>query len=157
MSKSENCNCKSGCHSKRCVCFKNGEPCHENCGCAKCRNPLNGVNTENLSVCAIQNIETYKALSAGDLAKIYELPCDHEKASLEELLKDYDCQKCGETYWYSFCWDEVAQDNCTWHCKVCGQCQDWRVWHCENCNKCTYGITLPCEHCGDDEEQSDWF
>ena len=151
MSKDEHCKCKSGCQSNRCACFKTGEACDANCGCLQCRNPLNGIDTEKLSVCAIQNIETYKALSAKDLAKLYKLPCEHEKVSLRDLLKEYECQKCQETYWYSFCWDEVVQDSCTWHCEVCRECQDWRVWHCSQCNKCTYGVTLPCEHCGRDD------
>ena len=58
------------------------------------------------------------------------------------------CQGCGEVYWYSFCWQDVVQDDCTWHCEICGQCRDWREWHCERCNKCTYGVSLPCQHCG---------
>ena len=154
MCKNEHCKCKSGCCNKRCHCFKGGEPCDENCGCMKCENPLNGVDTENITNCAIQNIEKYKALTARDLAQVHKLPCEHEMAPLEKLLSEYECQKCGEMYWYSFCWEIVVQDNCTWHCKVCGQCQDWRVWHCENCNRCTYGITLPCEYCGDEVDQS---
>jgi len=43
MSKTVHCNCKSGCQTKRCVCFKNDEPCDENCGCINCKNPLNGI------------------------------------------------------------------------------------------------------------------
>lgn len=160
MTKREHCNCKSGCQNNRCTCFKNNEPCDENCGCTNCQNPLNGVDVENLSICAVQNIQAYKALSAKDLAVAYELPCGHESVPLEKLLKKYECQECGEVYWYSFCWNRVVQDSCTWHCEVCRQCQDWRVWHCEICNKCTYGISLPCEHCGNDEgleEFRRWF
>ena len=153
MSKSEHCKCKSGCHSKRCACFKAGESCGGNCGCIRCRNPLNGIDTEQFSLCVIQHIETYKALSAQALAQLYELPCEHERVPLGVLLKEYDCPKCQETYWYSFCWKEVVQDSCTWHCDVCGICQDWRVWHCEKCNKCTYGLSLPCENCGKSIEQ----
>ena len=66
--------------------------------------------------------------------KKYELPCGCEKVALIDLLGDYSCSKCGEVYWYSFCWDEVVQDSCT--------------WHCEKCNRCTYGVTLACEGCG---------
>ena len=157
MAKSEHCQCKSreACRNKRCACVKNGEPCDENCGCTKCYNPLNGVNTENMNDCAIQNIEKYKALTAKDIAGLHELPCKHQTVTLEQLLNKFDCQKCGETYWYSFCWADIVQESCTWHCKVCGQCQDWSVWHCENCNKCTYGASLPCEHCGYEANESD--
>jgi len=158
MMKFESCNCKSGCQNRRCVCLKNNEPCDENCGCANCRNPLNGVDIDNLSVCAIQNMEAYKALSTQELAALYELPCGHESVPLTQLLQEYACEECGgEDYWYSFCWRSVVQDSCTWHCEICNQCRDWREWHCENCDKCTYGITLPCEHCGNDSGMSDWF
>ncbi len=146
--KLERCNCKTGCTSRRCSCLKNGEPCGPECGCRGCKNPLNGVDLEDLPVCAIQNIEEYKSLTAEDLATTYELPCGHGEVPLGKLLKEYVCPKCDGTYWYSFCWDTVAEDSCTWHCEVCGCCRDWREWHCERCNRCTYGVTLPCEHCG---------
>jgi len=116
------------------------------------------VDIDNLSVCAIQNMEAYKALSTQELAALYELPCGHESVPLTQLLQEYACEECGgEDYWYSFCWRSVVQDSCTWHCEICNQCRDWREWHCENCDKCTYGITLPCEHCGNDSGMSDWF
>jgi hypothetical protein len=157
VTKFERCSCKAGCQDRRCVCLKNNEPCGEECGCTNCRNPLNGVDIDNLSTCAIQNIEAFKSLSAKDLAKAYKLPCEHESVPLQQLLKEYECQECGEAYWYSFCWRSVEQDLNTWHCDICGECRDWREWHCENCNKCTYGISLACEHCGNKSEFSDWF
>lgn len=148
MLKQSGCNCQSGCQNKRCICLKNNKPCDSNCGCINCRNPLNGVDVDNLSICAIQNLKAYKALDAKDLGVAYELPCGHESVQLFRLLKEYACLECGEVYWYSFCWMSVEQESCTWHCSVCGQCRDWREWHCKNCNKCTYGISRPCEHCG---------
>jgi len=157
MPKTVHCNCKSGCTNRRCACLKNNEPCDENCGCVNCRNPLNGVDLEGLTVCAIQHIAEYKALSKEELAITFELPCEHESVPLAELVKEYCCQECGETYWYSFCWDDVVQDSCTWHCEICQQCRDWREWHCDNCNKCTYGVTFPCEHCGAKGPYADLF
>ena len=157
MTKTRHCNCKSGCQNRRCACLKNGEPCDENCGCTNCSNPLNGVDVEKLSVCAIQHIVTVKALSDKDLAATYQLPCEHEKVAIEKLLNDYSCTECQEIYWFSFCWGEVEQDSHTWHCEICGQCREWREWHCEDCNRCTYGISLPCEWCGDQHDMSEWF
>ena len=148
MKKEHHCNCKIGCKTRRCVCLKNNEPCDENCNCTKCRNPFNDINPDELSVCAIANIGKVKKLKKKDLERYNHLPCECEKVKLKDLLKEYECSKCGTLYWYSFCWDEVVQDDCTWHCKICGECRDWREWHCDNCNKCTYGVTLPCEHCG---------
>ena len=63
MEKTVHCKCKTGCRNRRCICFRNNEPCDENCGCADCNNPLNGVDRENLSICALQNIEEYTELS----------------------------------------------------------------------------------------------
>ncbi len=148
MEKEVTCNCKSGCQNRRCACLKNNEPCGEACGCIDCQNPLNGVDVEALSICAIQNIEIYKSLTAEELAEEYELPCECESVPLRQLLKSYTCRKCKESYWYSFCWDAIVQYGDTWHCEVCNACRDWREWHCRRCNKCTYGITFPCQHCG---------
>jgi hypothetical protein len=148
MVKQTRCECRSGCQSRRCTCRKNNEPCDASCGCSGCRNPLNGVDVDALSECALHNIEAYKALSEAELAMVHKLPCGHGSAPLRQLLRRYTCSKCATAYWYSFCWSTVVQDDCTWHCNICGTCRDWREWHCENCNRCTYGVSLPCEHCG---------
>lgn len=163
MEKEAHCKCKKGCESGRCSCLRNNEPCDEACGCHDCRNPLNGVNLDALSICAIQNIATYKALSEAELAAPHELPCGDAQVPLRDLLKGYDCPKCRETWWYSFCWDEVVQEGNSWHCEICKQCRDWREWHCERCNRCTYCVSLPCENCrargpfqeGDTEDYDD--
>ena len=93
-------------------------------------------------------LEAHKNLSDEQLEEKFALPCGCEEVPLKNLLGDYSCSECDEVYWYSFCWNDVVQDSCTWHCEVCGACRDWREWHCEFCNKCTYGTSLPCEHCG---------
>lgn len=157
MKKKVKCSCKSGCQSRRCACLKNKEPCGEECTCTHCENPLNNVDVETLSVCAIQNINIIKNLTEEQLNCEYELPCECEEVPLKLLLNDYECTKCGETYWFSFCWNEVVQDSQTWHCEVCKQCRDWREWHCDRCNKCTYGVSLPCEHCGRKGRYKDLF
>ena len=156
MEKEHHCNCKTGCQTYRCNCLKNNEPCDDGCGCTDCRNPLNGVVVESLTVCAIQSIEACKSLTDRDLKTAYELPCGHKSVPLEELLGMYLCPECGGGYWYSFCWNGVVEDSCTWHCQVCRQCRDWREWHCKSCNECTYGVTMPCEHCGNEEGVLAW-
>ena len=148
MNKTVQCQCKKGCTNRRCACLKYNEPCDDGCGCIGCQNPINGIDVENLTVCTLQNIETYKALTAEDLDKEYELPCCDQHVPLRKLLDEFDCEECKETYWYSFCWNDVAQGSCTWHCEVCNMCRDWRERHCERCNRCTYGVTFPCDHCG---------
>ncbi len=148
MEKTVDCKCKSGCENRSCVCLKNNEPCDDDCKCVDCKNPLNGVDISKLSVCSIQNIDIYKDLTEEELNEKYELSCGCEEVPLRDLMGDYTCRKCGDVYWYSFCWDSAESDGHTWHCEICGQCRDWREWHCKKCNRCTYGVTLPCEHCG---------
>jgi hypothetical protein len=150
MKKEYHCGCTTGCDTYRCSCLKYNEPCDETCGCVGCRNPLNGVDVENLTVCAIQNIYRVKALTDEELEQRCELPCGHESVPRRDLLGRHMCEECGEYYWYSFCWEWVVQDSCSWHCEACHMCRDWREWHCEVCGKCTYGVTMPCEHCGND-------
>ena len=157
MEKEVQCKCKSGCDSRRCACLKHNESCDEACGCTNCRNPLNGVDVDALSVCAIQNIAIYKSLSEAALKALHELPCGHASVPLKQLLGAYTCQGCKEDYWYSFCWDAVVQDGDTWHCEICGTCRDWREWHCDDCNRCTYGVSLPCENCGAQEPYAGMF
>ena len=131
MKKTVHCKCKAGCRTARCVCYKNIEPCDEKCGCTGCHNPLNGVDIDNFSICTLQNIDEYKELSEQELAEQYELACGCEQVPLKKLIGYYSCSICGEGYWYSFCWDEVVQDSCIWHCEICGTCMDWRECHCE--------------------------
>ena len=155
MEKTTSCKCKSGCQNRRCSCLKNNESCGKECSCTDCQNPLNGVDTEKLYDCALQNIHEYINLSEEELDTEYKLPCGCENATLRKLINTYNCSKCDEEYWYSFCWDNVVEDSCSWHCNICGQCRDWREWHCENCNKCVYGVTRPCERCGNKSPYSD--
>ncbi len=142
------CGCGSGCKTRRCACLRSDLPCGPQCTCGDCANPLNDLDVGALSPCAIQNVQALKRLSPEDLRRDYALPCGHGKARLDLLLRCYECSVCNEAYWFSFCWNDVAQVGLGWHCRICRFCMDWREWHCESCNKCTYGVTLPCEGCG---------
>lgn len=146
--KTAHCKCKKGCTNRRCACLKVGEPCDEQCACVGCQNPLNGVDVEGLTQCTIEHINLYKTLTDEELNTLYELPCEHQEVPLKDLLRDFTCKKCKTVYWFSFCWSDVAQDSCTWHCSKCHSCRDWREWHCPKCNRCAYGVTLPCDGCG---------
>ena len=143
------CNCKGKCKNNRCACKKNRKPCSEECNCKDCQNPYNGVTVEGMHICSLDSVEIYKELSESQLNELHELPCECEKVPFKDLLNEYSCSVCDEIYYYSFCWDTVAQEDCTWHCEICKTCRDWREWHCDNCNKCTYGITQPCAYCGE--------
>lgn len=59
--------------------------------------------------------------------------------------------------YYSFCGarEGLEQSTCSWHCRLCGECEDWRVWHCKGCNTCKYGAsTSPCDKCNPEEYAS---
>jgi hypothetical protein len=150
------CRCKSNCHTKRCACLKDGQPCRDDCDCSNCGNPLNGIDVTQMSTCAIENVQRYKELSWADLDVMMKLPCACEQVPLRKLINMYRCSKCDERYWYSFCLREVVQDSCTWHCPKCGTCRDWREWHCPRCKRCSYGVTLPCDGCGS-RERDPWI
>jgi len=157
LSKTTICRCKGACDSRRCACLKNGEGCGEKCRCQSCQNPLNGVDVSKLTDCAIQNIRLFNALTEEELNRLHALPCEHRKVPLRDVIAGYDCPECKtEKYWYSFCWDNIVQDSCSWHCVVCGKCRDWREWHCEVCNRCTYGTSLPCQNCEAREDRRMW-
>jgi hypothetical protein len=142
------CRCRTGCENRRCACLKGKKACGDECACTGCRNPLQGVDVASLSGCAIANIAQVKALTEQDRKLVLELPCGDAKVELGNVLGGYECRKCKEEYWYSFCWGDVVQQGDTWHCDACGTCRDWREWHCAKCNRCTYGVTMPCDYCG---------
>jgi len=152
------CKCKANeCHSLRCPCIKSRRLCDKKtCKCKNCKN-----DKKLWTECAIQHLKLIKGLSEEELNEEHELPCQDESVPLRKLLSEYDCTECSETYFFSFCRDEVEQDNCTWHCVICKSCMDWREWHCGRCNKCTYGVSLPCEGCKGRselwEESGDFF
>ncbi len=149
MTKAETCQCKGRCESRRCKCLKNGEGCGEGCKCVDCKNPLNGLDVSGMSDCAIDHAEQFRGLSPQDLEQLIELPCGHELVPLGKLIGEYSCIGCnGEEYSYSFCFEAAVQESCTWHCRVCRQCRDWREWHCDTCNRCVYGVSMPCDRCG---------
>lgn len=75
-------------------------------------------------------------------------------------LSDKGLQR-GDVYYtdlyYSFCGarEGLEQSTCSWHCRLCGECEDWRVWHCKGCNTCKYGAsTSPCDKCNPEEYAS---
>lgn len=93
-----------------------------------------------------------------------EIEPDEKLAHTQELFRMVLSDKVS-TYYYSFCNDNIAEEDSDWHCRTCKTCHDWRVWHCQDCHQCmylrsyedinymnfilgTYGVTLPCERCG---------
>ena len=104
----------------------------------------------NTSTCFLANCNSkkYKSLSDEKLKQLHELPCGCEEVALEDLFGIYECQACGEQYYYSFCRKEILEEDHFWHCTDCGKCRESAEWHCKKCDDCTYGLTLPCDYCG---------
>lgn len=103
---------------------------------------------ESLTACAASYIQRSGKLSPKKLSQKYQLPCGCETVSLGQLLDEYACSECDESYFYSFCLKEVVEENNFWHCKPCDACKEVAEWHCKKCNDCTFGLTLPCDGCG---------
>ncbi len=59
---------------------------------------------------------------------------DHTQKFFQMLLSD----DADMYYYYSFCRDDLLDDNCYWHCIKCKKCLGWREWHCGECDKCMY-------------------
>lgn len=99
------------------------------------------------------------AIKNGDKLVTLDEIANHSRNSdcygyLEEETKQLDDRALAkamltqkERYYYSFCFSSLQQTDCTWHCKRCGDCVDWREWHCKGCDKCQYGVTIPCSKC----------
>lgn len=79
------------------------------------------------------------SIAAGD-----EAP---KEPHIQALLRNGLADEEGMRY-YSFCRGQWERGDCTWHCRDCGECNDWREWHCGKCKKCTYGVSIPCQGCG---------
>lgn len=149
MKQSPSCQCSSSCQTKRCPCVKSGHVCNEQCQCQNCKNPFNQREyLEQFNHCARAHLKIVSELSDVRLKKQYKLPCGCGRASLQDLLGEYGCHGCDEVYYYSFCLNEVVDDNSMWHCDDCGTCREDSEWHCKHCNTCTWGVTLECENCG---------
>lgn len=94
-----------------------------------------------------------------ELAKEIRKSENFQYINKEEIegLSDFELTKACVTnypslgYYFSFCdlppGGGLVQFDCTWHCRKCKRCYDWREWHCKTCNKCQYGVSIPCETC----------
>jgi len=151
------CRCRSGCGNRRCLCYRAGQACGDACRCVGCSNPFKHLKGSELGACAREHVQWILQLTENVKREVLELPCGCGEALLGDLIEEYTCPECEESYWYSFCWDEVAQSGNTWHCEVCRTCRDWREWHCPRCNRCTYGQSLPCETCGARSELAEFL
>jgi len=123
MGKEETCcQCTTGCDTLHCACIKAGRSCTQACGCVACDNPLNKVHVDQVSGCAIYNIEKYKHLSKQELEACHLLPCGCESQILRNLIGSYQCSQCEKIYHYSFCFNEVIEEGSNWNCEFCGSC-----------------------------------
>ena len=99
-----------------------------------------------------QSIDLYTLCEGDDILSLIKDSHAFEYMDEDERMLDDEqllqlCLSNRGSYFYSFCRHELEQKECTWHCKTCKTCQDWREWHCSGCNRCQYGVTIPCKKC----------
>ncbi|XP_037029931.1 uncharacterized protein LOC119069860 [Bradysia coprophila] len=187
----DNCPCSGKCLTSRCVCVKAKRDCGSTCKCkSKCKNVFGhleyffGADTTcDINPCfeqwlmknAKNGVET---IDRNALRDQITSSANFADSALAEEWKDDDAEeddisKTQELFrivfsrssdlYYSFCDNELLEDDSYWHCDICKTCNKWRFWHCDKCNKCTYGQSLPCERCGrssaesSDESESPFF
>jgi hypothetical protein len=84
-----------------------------------------------------------KIRKEGDVAPYMDVPKDSTDAELVKCMLAINF----DGWFWSFCFNGLQQATCTWHCRHCRQCVDWREWHCKGCGKCQYGVSIPCQTC----------
>ena len=142
------CRCTTGCRTNRCHVSETDSLVRKVAVARTAATPSTASTSPGCHrALSITYVDRYNARSEAELDTTIQLPCGCESVPLRGLLTAHDCTHCGESYWYSFCSEDIVQDSCTWHCSNCGACRDWREWHCDRCNRCTYGVTMPCENC----------
>lgn len=67
-----------------------------------------------------------------------KIPADQKLAHTQKFFRmllstDSDDESL---YFFSFCQDDVFNNDNAWHCINCQRCQEWNEWHCGQCNKC---------------------
>lgn len=122
MRKNISCHCSFGCDTKQCPCLKAGRACNDGCGCHDCNNPLNNAHIDQVSQCAVYNIEKFKCLTKKELEQEMELPCGCESLPMKMLLGSYKCEQCNKVYHYSFYFNSIIEEGLAWNCEFCGGC-----------------------------------
>lgn len=69
------------------------------------------------------------------VSELYKFDKPAQKLSDSELLTVVLGDAFTISIFWSFCRRGLEQRTQTWHCRLCGTCQDWRDWHCKGCNK----------------------
>ncbi|XP_052103646.1 uncharacterized protein LOC127737153 [Mytilus californianus] len=71
---------------------------------------------------------------------------DYNPDSQNISVAQYLASNSDSKFYYSFCSSEIVPSD-TWHCKVCGKCNQENEWHCPKCDKCSKAQPA-CQHCG---------
>ncbi|XP_063427071.1 uncharacterized protein LOC134710618 [Mytilus trossulus] len=100
----------------------------------------------------------YRCLDVSELEHQLSRRCNISEKMADARLSDYnpDSQNMSvaeylalnsnSNFYYSFCSSEIVPND-TWHCKVCGKCNQENEWHCPKCDKCSKAQPA-CQHCG---------
>ncbi|XP_071162035.1 serine-rich adhesin for platelets-like [Mytilus edulis] len=79
-------------------------------------------------------------------AKLLDYNPDSNPDSQNMSVAEYLASNSNSNFYYSFCSSEIIPND-TWHCKVCGKCNQENEWHCPKCDKCSKAQPA-CQHCG---------
>lgn len=80
------------------------------------------AQSRRVSKCAQYYADNYAEASERMLDNMIPLPCGCGEVSVRELVSAYTCATCDKVFWYSFCLEQVVEEDMTWHCEICGSC-----------------------------------
>ncbi|XP_037044242.1 uncharacterized protein LOC119080130 [Bradysia coprophila] len=119
---------------------------------------LKSVDRDNLQERILKCDSNEELLDDDDFKKWQKawkkLPADQKLAQSQKLfrmlLSSNSDDAFASLYFFSFCRNDVFNNDNAWHCVTCQTCQEWREWHCGRCDKCVSGLT--CKGCGGKSE-----
>lgn len=94
------------------------------------------------------NIFSYEELLEDDDFRKWKkdgkkISADQKLAHTQKLLRMLLSNDLDSQYFFSFCQDDVFNNDNAWHCITCKTCQEWKEWHCGHCDKCKYFSIFP--------------
>ena len=154
-----------GCSKRFCVCFKFGDGCNSSSGCGvTCQNKFNHLDyffDKDEKCSANPWFSNYLVKNADELRRdimrchlviqVYFLNEEfnewaekwdavNEDEDLDYIQKLFRILLSNDTttLFYSFCNEDVFEDNCQWHCIKGQKYCDCKKWHCEEGDECIY-------------------
>ena len=133
-------------------------PCFENLVRRICKKSSTKADYVNVNTGEIRAYSIASIASSVRSSSLIECATAEKKKMLDEMSDNDVVRDALSTdglqlferfdgVYFSICTDQLLEKTCNWHCRICGNCKDWRDWHCKGCNTCKYGVTIPCDTC----------